>query len=233
MNGKAISLRAILVWEGRVATVSDIPSEVVEAAEGCGYGEGLRLVVGLYKSAAKTRHIVAGENFAKESTDRFLSFAQASAKIAEDRQVKGVVEALLFHNAASAFAPINGNFPALQKYLNKYSLHVLEEVPDGERADDWWCVYEKVCVGLVEGGHMSFEEDKYRQVLDSMIRNESKDAAGRALFLARRLAEQSRVVDAIRALELVEGTEFSAPNQLAAAAEYLKELRSAFAPAVA
>ncbi len=220
-----MKLREILVVEGLTRNMGELLSSVVEAVSAIGYLEGMRLVIEEYKPAAAKRQPLDGVNVSEESVRAFRAFSGAMTALAEGCHIP-VVQALYLHDAASGLSRGNGNLPDQQVELNRHALLVLGGVSSVLRGDDWWCVYEKVMVGLMEAGHVAFNEDVFRSIIESMKKNHAKDAAGRQAHLAERLAEQDRLDEAIEVLASVEGDTYSAPNQRGYALGLLERYRA-------
>lgn len=223
MGNNEITLRQILAAEGTYSSCSEIPSDILHAAYLKEYEDGLSAVVAVYKTAARLRKKVDGLNFNPDSVAMFRTFARSCENIPHE-DMSAVVCALYVHNAASAFANGNGNLPQRQRELNEEALGILNLVLADQRDDDWAVVWEKVVVGLMEAGHMEFDEEKYRQLIASMERGRSKDTAGRKLFYAKWLAKNGRGMEAIDLLTPVRNDTFSAPNQVKEALDWLSGL---------
>ncbi len=221
-----MKLREILVAEGAAKTTDELSNDVIVAAQRLGYFDGLWLVVAEYKKAAAMRRAVEGVNESGESVGLFVRFATKSRDLAANLDMNPVVRALLLHNAACALSKYNGNRSGDQKFYNAQAKGVLSLVDETLRNDDWQCVHEKVMIGLYEAGHLPFIEERYRAVLENMSTNGSKDTAGRRHFLARKLVEQGRFIDAKDVLVPVTTDTTSAPNQVKQAVELLAEVEA-------
>lgn len=206
-----MGLREIIVWEGKASSMLDIPVEVLKEAQGLGYLTGLTAVLDLYKPGAKLRKKEGDINVNPTSLRFFHCFVEASELLAE-LATSPVVQALLLHGGASGSSAGNGN-TGRQPSLNIRARQILLDVPKSEQSDDWWCVYEKVSVGLFESGAIEFDEAEFLRIIESMHNGRSKDTAGRRVFLARRYISESRWDDALALLEVGILDDYSAPNQ--------------------
>lgn len=223
-------LRHVLRVEGVAQTWQEVPREICQDALDIGYEAGLSLVINMYKPAAKERVAPAGENTNERSVVKFRAFARACEALAADATRPTVARALLLHDAASALSRMNGNTPFMQKIHNLNAMELLESIPPQHRDDDWWCVWEKVVVGLMENGHKDFDPALYEDVIESMEAHHSKDTAGRRAYMARWHEQQGDLARAIAVLEPVERDGYSAPNQRDLAITLLAELRLRVAP---
>ena len=243
----ALSLREILALEGQ--TKVDGLKDALVLLEGHPYSSGFSGVVVIYKGAAGQRRFEDGHNVSEESIRLFDAFVvmmeqniiDLGYSVSEedggddesdlvtlippdDNRIR-VVAALIAHNCASASSVVNGDDVEYQKESNLWALEELDEIPKEDRDDDWHVVHEKVLAGLYEAKHIEWNEEGYNDLLRSMREHHSKDAAGRATYLARKYVDGGRVEEAIEVLELVEEDAWSAPNQKDAAINLLTHLR--------
>lgn len=232
---KKIGLREIIAWEGKANDIDDVPLKVLQRAEELCYDVGLKLVIGVYKEAARERKVENGVNISPLSLRLFRAFADISASLAGYEKIilahspvaeyrLGTVAALLLHNAASASSPINGNTGMWGK-SNRLASLALSGVPEAYRDDDWRCVYEKVMFGLYESGQIPWDEKDYRGIVDSMCVGKSKDTAGRACFLAEKVHGEGRTDEALKILHWATTDESSAPNQRERAADLFEQYK--------
>jgi len=242
-----LTLREILALEGQ--TKVDGLKDALVQLEGHLYSPGFTGVVAIYKAGAMLRQLDEnGHNVSEASIRLFDSFIEMMEQaitdlgysatdddgdelIAPPESEKRIIAALLNHNSASASARVNGNDVKAQGEHNLWSLEQLESVPTEDRDDDWHVVNEKVKAGLLEADHIEWNEEEYNDLLQSMRERHSKDAAGRAAFLARKYMDASRIEEAIEVLVPVEEDTWSAPNQKEAAMKLLGELRKLVAAA--
>ncbi len=241
-----LTLREILALEGQ--TKADGLKDALIKLEGHPYSSAFAGVVVIYKAAAMLRRLEEGYNVAEESIRLFDAFIEVMNQMIIDlgfvdpednpddetpppvETREHVIAALLSHNVASANAAVNADDPEMQRECNLWSLNMLNGVPEDQRDDDWHVVYEKVCAGLYEAGHIDWDEEGYNDLLRSMTERHSKDAAGRAAFLARKYMDASRIDEAVEVLAPVEkDDDWSAPNQKEAAMKLLATIRGIIA----
>ncbi len=229
------NLASLLVIEGQATDEGDLNVRLKQAgldeySIDCGCSAAMVAVVRHYKPAAALRQLdEQGMNTSVASVHRF-QFCSRLLMDMVSRVGNSVVKALIVHNAASCMSISNGCMPRAQRGLNNSALSILDSVARGPGYEhgevNWTIVWAKVSAGLYEAGHMDMHEMSYMAVTDMMEVVQSKDTAGRRLFLAKWLMSQGRQYDAIKALEPVEAEGYvSAPNQISAALGYLAELR--------
>lgn len=233
--GMEKNLASLLIIEGEATDQSDLDLRLGSAglytfAIDVGYYDAMVAVINRYKPAARMRQLnPEGFNLSGESVAAFAAACTHFLELHARIQDPSVVKALILHNAASCLGVGNGNDLESQNRMNHMALEMLETLsrqPGFELGDpDWTIVQAKVNVGLYESGGHPFHEIGYRACIDMMEVLDSKDAAGRRLFLAKWLMHQGRNHDAIEALRPVSADDYvSAPNQLAAARAYLAQL---------
>lgn len=224
---RRITLRELIQAEGAAKTLDELSSEVVVAAEACGYSEGMTLVITRYKPYAARRYSAKNfgqnnENLDPQSVQDFRWLAGSFEETASLHDGKPVIKALHLHNAASCTAKVNGNVPEEQKRYNLEALRILQSVPEADRNDDWQVVYEKIYFGLTEAGHIPFDQAQCEAIINAMP-GKSKDLAGRRAFLAQKWAQAGNLDEAIRVLLPVESDTHSAPNQVESAKKLLEK----------
>ncbi len=222
-------LRWLIQKEGECQSWDEVPEDVRVVARQLGYEEGMKLVLTLYKPACRCRQAPNGINLNAGSLQMFSSFVRACEDIASKTTSDNrIIRALLLHNAGSASAPHNGNASqgttVRQVEFNLRAKDILEAIPDMDRDDDWQCVWEKVMVALYETRAIPFVQDCFYEIIGSMERHGSKDAAGRREFLAKWLDGRGRPNEAIEILKPVKMDATSDPTQRNRALELLKKL---------
>lgn len=163
-------MRMLFRWQSVAKCIGDVSPNTYTVAKGCGYEHSLHLMIHQFKEASAKRELVNGVNHNLESVNQFRAQIVKHLTEAHWRSC-GVYSVACLCNAAVCCAEMNGNMPTLGTRLLYRALQVIEQTKEEDRNDDWWAVYERLCLLMRLNGCLKHNDKNWLRALDSMTKN--------------------------------------------------------------
>lgn len=172
MSEEKGALRKLFWWQKVAKTIADVSSGSIHEAQG-GYYLCLHLMIHQFKEAAAKRKLVNGVNTNLESVSMFRQ--QAVDHLSEGLWSNvGIYSVACICNAAECCFANNGNIPFRSNnmlFMALNSMHSIARESQGACSDNWWAVYEHLCLLMRLNGCLEFNSEEWVKALDSMNRN--------------------------------------------------------------
>lgn len=169
-QGYAI-MRKLFRWEFAAQHIGQVPVNLYNKAKARGYNNSFYAMIHQFKEVGAKRELINGVNHNLESVSLFR--AEVAHHLSEVVVINNCedIQVACLCNAAVCCAEMNGNMPTLGTRLLYRALQVIEQTKEEDRNDDWWAVYERLCLLMRLNGCLKHNDKNWLRALDSMTKN--------------------------------------------------------------